>query len=123
MAQEVAVAFGAGVLALIFAGFLAVKVMREPQGNDDMQAIARSIQIGAMAFLRREYTYLSIFVVVVAILIAVLIEPETAIAYVLGAVISAATGFLGMIIATRANVRNSGSLAMLELHLTAGGAL
>ncbi|MBH52274.1 MAG: sodium-translocating pyrophosphatase [Chloroflexi bacterium] len=128
MAQEVAVAFGAGVLALIFAGFLVAKVMREPQGNDDMQAIARSIQIGAMAFLRREYTYLSIFVVVVAILIAVLIEPETAIAYVLGAVISAATGFLGMIIATRANVRTTAAATKglnpaLRVAFSSGGVM
>tara|TARA_Y100000590_G_C15747633_1_gene1022793 strand:+ start:8228 stop:10237 length:2010 start_codon:yes stop_codon:yes gene_type:complete len=128
VAQEVAVAFGAGVLALIFAGFLVAKVMREPQGNDDMQAIARSIQIGAMAFLRREYTYLSIFVVVVAILIAVLIEPETAIAYVLGAVISAATGFLGMIIATRANVRTTAAATKglnpaLRVAFSSGGVM
>jgi len=128
VAQEVALAFGAGVLALFFAGYLAVKVMREPQGNDDMQSIARSIQIGAFTFLRREYTYLSIFVAVVAILIAILIEPQTSIAYLVGAIISASTGFLGMMIATRANVRTTAAAARglnpaLRVAFSSGGVM
>ncbi len=105
--MAVPASLGAGVLALIFAGILIIRVMRVDQGNETMQRIAVAIQQGAMAFLRREYTYLAAFVIVVAIIVALLVEPRTAVAYILGALVSAATGLLGMLVATRANVRTA----------------
>ena len=107
MNVAVAASLGAGVLALIFAAILIYRVMQVDQGNETMRRIAVAIQQGAMAFLRREYTYLAAFVVVVAIIVALLVEPRTAVAYVLGAIVSAATGALGMLVATRANVRTA----------------
>ena len=107
MDVAVAASLGAGVLALIFAAILIYRVMQVDQGNETMQRIAVAIQEGAMAFLRREYTYLAAFVVVVAIIVALLVEPRTAVAYILGALVSAATGALGMLVATRANVRTA----------------
>ncbi len=107
MDVAVAASLGAGLLALIFAVFLIFRVMRVDQGNETMRGIAVAIQQGAMAFLRREYTYLAAFVIVVTIIVALLVEPRTAVAYVLGAIVSAATGALGMLVATRANVRTA----------------
>ncbi len=105
--MAVAASLSAGLLALIFSGVLTYRVMQVDQGNETMRRIAVAIQEGSMAFLRREYTYLAVFVLVVAIVVAVLVEPRTAIAYLLGALVSAATGALGMLVATRANVRTA----------------
>ncbi len=122
------IALGAGLLALLFAAVTARQVLKEDTGTDTMRRIAALIQEGAAAFLRREYTFLAVFVVVVAALIAVFVDldvtgkfadigiaergqmvglPRTAIAYVLGAFASAAAGYIGMFIAVRANVRTA----------------
>jgi K(+)-stimulated pyrophosphate-energized sodium pump len=121
-------ALGAGVLSLLFSFVTTRRVLREDTGNDTMRAIAALIQQGAAAFLRREYTFLAGFVVVVTALIAVFVDydatgkfaavgavesgaltglPRTAIAYVLGALASATAGYVGMFIAVRANVRTA----------------
>ena len=121
-------AAGSGALALLFAFVTAGRVLREETGTDAMRAIAALIQDGAAAFLRREYTFLVGFVVVVTTLIAVFVDadvtgkfaaagiaetgrltelPRTAIAYVLGAFGSAGAGWVGMYIAVRANVRTA----------------
>ena len=105
--MTVAASLAAGIIALLFAAVLIFRLMKEDQGTDAMRSIAKAIQEGAMAFLRREYMYLAAFVIVVTIIVAVLVEPRTAVAYVMGALISAATGFLGMTVATRANVRTA----------------
>ena len=98
-----------GAVALIFACGLAYRVMREGQGDDTMRGIAQAIQEGALAFLRREYMWLAVFVAVIAIVLAVIpdIGWETSIAYILGALASALAGFLGMNVAIRANVRTT----------------
>ena len=121
-------ALGAGVLALLFAVVTTQRLLREDTGTDAMRAIAALIQEGAAAFLRREYTFLAVFVAAVALLIAVFVDldvtgkfaaigiveggsftglPRTAIAYVLGAVASATAGYVGMYVAVRANVRTA----------------
>ena len=121
-------ALGAGVLALLFALVTAQRVLREDTGTDAMRRIAALIQEGAAAFLRREYTFLAMFVGVVALLIAVFVDnditgkfaalgiveqgeltglPRTAIAYILGGLASASAGYIGMYIAVRANVRTA----------------
>ena len=104
-----------GVFALLFAIVLASRVMKADQGNDTMRQIGRAIQEGAMAFLGREYRTLAIFVLIVTIVLGVLIDylqferivPETAICYIVGALCSAGTGFIGMNVAIRANVRTA----------------
>ncbi len=98
-----------GALALLFACGLAYRVMREGQGDDTMRAIAQAIQEGALAFLRREYTWLAVFVAIIAVVLAVIpdIGWQTSIAYILGALASAFAGFLGMNVAIRANVRTT----------------
>ena len=104
-----------GVLAMVFAAILAVRVMRADEGNSKMRAIAQAIREGSFAFLRREYLAIVPFVIVVAIALWLLIDwytgdswiPRTAIAYLVGTVCSATAGFIGMNIAIRANVRTT----------------
>jgi len=87
-------------------------VNKQEAGDDTMKKIAKHIADGALAFLKAEYRVLSIFVVCVAILLAFLAQKDTsswliAIAFVIGACLSAFAGFLGMRIATKANVRTT----------------
>ncbi|PKM90357.1 MAG: sodium-translocating pyrophosphatase [Firmicutes bacterium HGW-Firmicutes-12] len=106
----------AGVLALLFALYLANKIMKVSPGNEAMQEIAHAIHEGAMAFLFREYKTLVVFVAVVATFIVAVgimtpgaesLQPETAIAFIIGAICSVAAGFIGMHVATKANVRTA----------------
>jgi K(+)-stimulated pyrophosphate-energized sodium pump len=104
------IALVAGVLALVLAVYYTRVVLAAPQGNERMVELSTAIREGAMAFLRREYTWVSVFVVVMAVLIAVLLDwgaPWGAAAYVFGAVLSALAGFVGMRIATAANSRTT----------------
>jgi len=107
MSISIAAPIFAALLSLMFAGMLTFRVLKQDQGNQTMINIAVAIQEGSMAFLKREYTYLAGFVIVVTIIVAVLVETQTAVAYVLGALVSAGTGYLGMMVATRANVRTA----------------
>ena len=103
----------AGVIALIFAYFKAQWVIKQDAGDDEMQEIARRIQEGAMAFLDTEYRVLFKFVLFVAVLLTVAYwdtdgqSPLIALAFVVGAFLSALAGFFGMKIATDANVRTT----------------
>ncbi len=103
----------AGVLALLFAAYKTSWVNKQDAGDEKMQTIAGHIQEGAMAFLNREYRVLAIFVVVVAVLLAVgnAKLPNShaliGVSFVLGALASASAGFFGMRIATKANVRTT----------------
>ena len=99
----------AGVIALAFVGYLVATILRESEGTPKMKDISLAIRQGAMAFLRREFTTLAIFTVVVFIVLAIFIEPRplVAIAYVCGTFTSALAGWLGMNIATKANARTA----------------
>jgi K(+)-stimulated pyrophosphate-energized sodium pump len=98
-----------GVLGLAFVGYLAYFILRESEGNAKMKGISQAIRQGAMAFLRREFTTLTVFTVVVFIVLAVFIDPKpiVAVAYLIGTITSALAGWLGMNIATKANVRTA----------------
>jgi len=102
-----------GIVALLFALFKAKWVNKQDPGTEKMVEIADSVRDGAMAFLRREYRVLAVFVVVVAILLAFAnwnspdSSPIIAISFVLGALASALAGFFGMRVATSANVRTT----------------
>jgi K(+)-stimulated pyrophosphate-energized sodium pump len=123
-------AIGAAVVGLLAAAVFARLVMARPEGTDLVRSTGKLIQEGAMAFLRREYTILAVFVVIVAAVVALLIDfnlldnariaelnaplqqalgtgPWTAIAYVSGAIGSGLAGFIGMTIAVRGNMRTA----------------
>ncbi len=117
----------AGVLALLFSAFRVFAVVREDEGNETMQRIARAIQLGAAAFLKREYAVLAGFVAIVFVVLLLFIDldvldkeplrsqfwdfdkdvPAVSISYLIGAILSASAGYLGMTIAVRANVRTA----------------
>ncbi len=97
----------AAVLALSFAAFNFFKVKRLDEGTDKMQEIASAIRVGANAFIRYEYRVLAVVVAVVAVLIGVVLQWYAGAAFVIGAVMSALAGYIGMKIATYANVRVS----------------
>ena len=106
-----AFAWAFGLVGLLVAGGIYGYVKSQPVGNDVMADLADQIHDGAMAFLRREYSVLAVFVVAVAILLNFAIGLETSIAYVAGAISSVFAGFFGMKAATRANVRTSAAAA------------
>ncbi len=95
----------AGVIGLIFAAYLVLYILKLDAGSDRMKAIASAIQEGAMAYLNRQYTTVAVIAVILTIVIAFAINWQTAIGFVLGAVMSAAAGYLGMNISVRSNVR------------------
>ena len=102
-----------GVLALIFMAIQSAWVGRQEEGNEKMSRIAKSISDGSMAFLRAEYRVLAIFVVAVTALLAfsgATTEGShilVALSFVVGAICSALAGFIGMRVATKANVRTT----------------
>ncbi|PIE31590.1 MAG: sodium-translocating pyrophosphatase [Ilumatobacter coccineus] len=95
------------IIGLGLAGYYYKIVEAAPAGNDRMVFLMTEIQKGARAFLKKEYTWVSVFVVVMAILLAVVIAPLAAITYILGAVLSAGAGYVGMTVATMANARTT----------------
>lgn len=102
-----------GLVGLVYMAFIAIWVNKQDAGNDKMKGIAKSIADGAMAFLKAEYAVLAIYVLITAGLLAWLAstsdrsDPLVAVAFVIGAIFSGLAGFIGMKIATRANVRTT----------------
>ena len=96
-----------GLLGLLMAWLVYRYVVAQPAGTAPMVEIAGQIHTGAMAFLRREYSILVWFVLVVAVLLGVAIHPMTAVAFIAGGLCSMMAGFFGMKAATRANVRTA----------------
>ncbi|MDG2076617.1 MAG: sodium-translocating pyrophosphatase [Arenicellales bacterium] len=116
-----------GVLGLIAAFGIYRIVLKYPEGTGKVAAIAELIHRGALVFIRREYSFLGIFVVVVAALIFFSdLGWRTAVAFLVGAGCSAAAGYIGMFTATRANVRTttaaqeSGAKAALKVSFFGG---
>ena len=98
-----------GILALIVAGFLGMRLMRKSPGNKKMEHISKLIHKGAMTFLNKEYRIMIIFMVVVALILYFVLPDglKLAIAFVAGSIISAIAGRVGMFIATHANARTA----------------
>ncbi len=97
-----------GVLGLACAFFIYRLVLRYPAGEDKIKKIADQIHLGAMVFMRREYRMLAIFAAILLVIIFFSdLGPNTAIAFIIGALSSATAGWLGMFSATKANVRTA----------------
>ncbi len=122
-------ALGVGIAGLIVCFVTYLGIVRHSPGSQVMQDIAEQIQLGSMAFLRREYTALAPFLLVVAALLGYAISVETAIAYVIGGVCSVAAGYAGMTAATKANVRTaeaaraSGQTSALRIAFSGGSVM
>ena len=98
---------GAGFAGLVMAWLMYRFVKKQPSGNDVMRDLASAIHDGSMTFLRREYSYLIPFLIVVALLLSLLLNWSTALAYLFGGTCSILAGLFGMQSATIANVRTT----------------
>ena len=100
-------AAASAIAALALAAFFYKAVEAAPPGDDRMVFLMNEIQKGARAFLYKEYSWVAIFVVALAIVLAIVIAPLAAVSYILGALLSAGAGFIGMTVATMANARTA----------------
>ena len=118
-----------GVLGMIAAFVVYLLVMRYPDGEDKVKKIGDQIHAGALAFMKTEYKYLTVFIVVLVILSQIFLGTETAIAVVVGAACSSLAGFIGMYAATKANVRTAtaaqkdGAAAALSVSFYGGSVM
>ncbi len=96
-----------GLVGFIIAIFTYVFIKKQPVGNATMKEISEAIHDGAMAFLRREYMVLAVFIVLVFLLIGFGMNMQTAFSFLGGAICSMTCGFIGMKAATAANVRTA----------------
>ena len=95
------------VLAILFALWTISRVFKMPQGNEKMREIAKAIQEGAKAYLNRQYRTIALVAAAIFILVALFINWTTAFAFIIGAFLSAITGYIGMNVSVRANVRTT----------------
>ncbi len=107
-----------GFLRLFTAGYFAwYRVIQKPKGNDEMVKIANAIKEGAKAFLKSEYLYICIYLIIMLILVGVVTTPDdvlkTLLSFVIGAVLSGVCGYIGMVIAVEANVRTANALVVV----------
>lgn len=101
------VSISSGIIALIVVAFLISGILKKDAGNDKMKEVSGYIEEGAMAFLKKEYSYLLVFIVVIGVAIMAFLSAKTAIAFVVGAIFSIIAGFVGMRIAVKSNVRTA----------------
>jgi K(+)-stimulated pyrophosphate-energized sodium pump len=94
-------------ISILVAIYLYFYINRQSSGTEKMQEISNAIQEGARAFLKVEFKYLAVFVVVVAAVLAIFLDPIMAVAYIFGSVCSAIAGVLGMTVALKANVKSA----------------
>jgi K(+)-stimulated pyrophosphate-energized sodium pump len=107
MDSQVLLAIAGGAVAVVFAIALTALILRQPPGNARMQEIAAAIQEGASAYLNRQYLVIGILGVIIAVILGFAINWVTAALYVVGAVCSAAAGYVGMNVSVRTNLRTA----------------
>jgi len=109
MTNEMALwlALGSSVLAVIYGLGMTSWVLKQPAGNEKMQEIAAAIQLGAKAYMNRQYTAIGIVGVVLFLVVGWALNWPTAIGFAIGALLSSLTGYIGMFVSVRANVRTA----------------
>jgi len=109
MTNEMALwlALGSSVLAVMYGLIMTSWVLKKPAGNEKMQEIAAAIQMGAKAYMNRQYTAIGIVGVVLFLVVAWALNWPTAIGFAIGAILSSLTGYIGMFVSVRANVRTA----------------
>jgi K(+)-stimulated pyrophosphate-energized sodium pump len=101
------VAIVCGIIAIVYGIVTSRQVLSLSPGNQRMVEVSAAIQEGAAAYLKRQYTTIAIVGVIVAIIIGVFLKPLSAVAFLIGAILSGSAGFIGMNISVRANVRTA----------------
>ncbi len=107
MTTELALVIAAGLLALVYGVWQVRSILASPQGNERMREVAAAIQEGANAYLKRQYLTVSLVGVVIFVITIFLLGIYAAIGFAIGAILSGAAGFIGMLVSVRANVRTT----------------
>ena len=107
MSQWLWFTIATGVIALLYGFVTSRSVLAASAGNERMQEIAKAIQVGASAYLNRQYTTIAIVGIVVFVLLTAILGFKVGIGFVIGGILSGAAGYIGMNISVRANVRTA----------------
>ncbi len=101
------IALGSAALAVIYGAILITGIMKKPVGNKKMADIALAIQDGAKAYLNRQYSTVALVAIVLFVLLLYLLGWKAAVGFLIGAILSAVAGYIGMNVSVRANVRTA----------------
>lgn len=119
----------AGLLSLAFASYLSYRVLKENEGTRRMKSLSESVHLGAKTYLKRQYKVISFFIIAMSFILAFgKLEINTPTAFILGALLSILSGYIGMYVATKSNVRTAeackASLSKgLEIAFSAGSVM
>ena len=97
----------AGLLSIVYGFFTGKNILNSSPGNAKMQEIASAIQIGAKAYLARQYKTIAIVGVVVLVIVSIAFSPLVGVGYLIGAALSGIAGYVGMLVSVEANVRTA----------------
>ncbi|VAW96789.1 Pyrophosphate-energized proton pump [hydrothermal vent metagenome] len=107
MSTPILLALAAAVIAIAYGIFSIFRILKLPEGNADMIRISGAIQEGASAYLKRQYMSIGVVGVVLFIAIFIFLTPLSAVGFAIGAILSGATGYIGMFISVRSNARTA----------------
>ncbi|MFV1981942.1 MAG: sodium-translocating pyrophosphatase [Thiohalomonadales bacterium] len=107
MSTPILLAMAAALIAIAYGLLSIFRILKLPQGNDEMIRISTAIQEGAAAYLKRQYVTIGAVGVILFIAIYIYLSPLSAIGFAIGAILSGATGFIGMFISVRSNARTA----------------
>ena len=110
-----------GILSIIYGFWAGNSVLKSDPGNEKMQEISSAIQVGAQAYLNRQYTTIAIVGLVICVLLYLFFQDVWVIGgYLIGAILSGAAGYIGMIISVRANVRTAQAANESQMDASGG---